>query len=326
MKKKIISLALGGLLLALNSPAEAQQPTKIPRIGYLSVGDKLGPRGEQFLQGLREVGYRDGKNIVIEYRGDPDRRESRLPDLAGDLVRLKVDVIVALDPPSAGAAKNATKTIPIVIRTTDDPVRDGLVASLARPGGNITGLYSISAELIGKRLEVLKETVSGLSRVAVLWNPGAKTYAHNFQETEAAARSLGLRLQSLEVRAPKDFENAFRAATKERSQALFPLRNPMIVNERKRIAELASKFRLPGIYDEREFVESGGLMSYGTNLADLYHRAATYVDKILKGAKPADLPVEQPTKFELVINLKTAKALGLTIPPSVLARADQLID
>jgi ABC-type uncharacterized transport system substrate-binding protein len=321
----ILGITLTAFLFALCFPARAQQVKKVPRIGYLRIGDTLGPRDEAFLQGLRELGYMEGKNIVIEYRGDPERNENRLPDFAADLVRLKVDVIVALDPPAARAAQNATKTIPVVIRTTEDPVWEGFVASLARPGGNITGLYSISGELIGKRLEMLKETVSRLARVAVLWNPSVKVAGHNFHETEAAALALGLRLQSLEVRAPEDFESAFRAATKERSQALFPLRTPIIVDQRKRIADLAIKARLPAIYDDREFVEAGGLMSYGTNLAALYHRAAAYVDKILKGTKPSDIPVEQPTKFELILNLKAAKQIGLTIPPNVLARADKVI-
>jgi putative ABC transport system substrate-binding protein len=319
MKKKITVLTLCALLFALCASAQAQQPKRVPRIGYLHIGSQLGP-GEAFLQGMRDLGYVDGKNIVIEYKGDPERREDRLPELAADLVRQKVDVIVALDPPAARAAKNATKTIPIVMRSTADPVQAGLVASLARPGGNITGVTSISTELYGKRLELLKEVIPRLSRVGVLRSPD-RNNAGNLKEMEIATRSLNLQLQTFEVRSRTDFENAFTTAGKERVQALITIRNPLFNAERKRIAELAIKSRLPAIYDDRAYIDGGGLMSYGTNLADLYRRAATYVDKILKGAKPADLPVEQPTKFELVINLKAAKQIGLTIPPNVLARA-----
>ncbi|MBI4528220.1 MAG: ABC transporter substrate-binding protein [Deltaproteobacteria bacterium] len=325
MRKTIIGFALGAMLFALCVSAHAQQPGKTPRIGYLQIGSGLGPGSEAFLQGLRDLGYVEGSNVIIEYRGDPQRREDRLPELAADLVRLKVDVIVALDPPAARAARNATKTIPIVIRSTADPVRAGFVSSLARPGGNITGMTSISTELYGKRLELLKEIMLRLSRVAVMRNPDRGEGAHNFREMQNVARALDLQLQSLEVRDPNDFENAFRAAGRARAQALITIRTPLIVNQRKQIADLAVKSRLPAIYDDRAFVESGGLMSYGTDLADLHRRAAIYVDKILKGAKPADLPVEQPTKFELVINLKTAKQIGLTIPPNVLARADKVI-
>ena len=303
--------------------AHAQQPGKMPRIGYLVIGSEVGQVSEAFLQGLRDLGYVEGKNIIIEYRGDPQRREERLPELAADLVRLKVDVIVALSPPAARAAKNATKTIPIVIRSTGDPVQGGFVSSLARPGGNITGMTSISSELYGKRLELLKEIMLRLSRVAVLRNPNRG--ASDFKEMQSAARSLALQLQSLEVRTANDFENAFRAAGKARAQALITIRTPLFNNHRKQIADLAIRSRLPAIYDERAYVEAGGLMSYGTNLADLERRAAVFVDKILKGTKPADLPVEQPKKFELVINLKAAKQIGLTIPPNVLARADKVI-
>jgi putative ABC transport system substrate-binding protein len=304
---------------------EAQQIKTLPRIGYLSIGSTLGARGNAFLKGLQELGYVEGKNILIERRGDSQRRREQLPTLAGELVRLNVDIIVALDPPSAKAAISATKTIPIVMRSTDDPVATGLVASLAHPGGNVTGLYSETDELIGKRLEVIKESIPGISRVGVLWNPAFPTGSTNYRDTERAAVALGLQLQSLEARAPKDFPIVFRTAAKQRSRAIFPLRNPLIVNERKRISELAVEHHLPVIYDDREFVEAGGLMSYGTNLAELYRRAAYYVDKIIKGAKPAELPVEQPKKFEFVINLKTAKQIGLTIPPNVLARADRVI-
>jgi len=323
MKRAIDLWILGIVLLVHGLPAEAQQAGKMPRIGYLVVGSEVGQVPEAFLQGLRDLGYVEGKNIIIEYRGDPQRREDRLPELAADLVRLKVDVIVALSPPAAHAAMNATNTIPIVIRSTGDPVQAGFVTSLARPGGNITGVTSISSELYGKRLELLKEVTPRLSRVAVLHNPDRS--ASDFKRMQSAARSLDLQLQSLEVRASNDFENAFKAAVKARAQALITIRTPLINNQRKVIAQLAIKSRLPAIYDERQYVEADGLMSYGTNLADLQRHAAVFVDKILKGRKPADLPVEQPTKFELVINLKTAKQIGLTIPPNVLARADKVI-
>ena len=319
----IVAINITFALLGVVAEAQ-QQPNKVPRIGYLQIGSRLGQESEAFLQGLRDLGYVDGENIVIEYRGDPQRREDRLPELAADLVRLKVDIIVALAPPAARAAKNVTQTIPIVMRSTEDPVQAGLVESLARPGGNITGVTSISTELYGKRLELLKEVIPGLSRVAVLRrNPDRE--ARNFRKMQSEARALDLQLQSLEVRGPNDFENAFRAAGKARAQALITIRNPLINNQRKQIADLTVKNRLPAIYDDRRYIDAGGLMSYGTDLADLHRRAATYVDKILKGAKPADLPVEQPTKFELVINLKAAKLIGLTVPPTVLIRADEVI-
>jgi putative ABC transport system substrate-binding protein len=303
--------------------AEAQQPGKVSRIGRLASGSLASSAAldEAFRGGLRELGYTEGKNILIEYSYAEGRLE-RLAGLAADLVRLKMDIIVTGGRPSTRAAKRATSTIPIVMAAAGNPVGNGFVTSLARPGGNITGLTTVRSDLTGKRLELLKETASMISRVAVLWGPPA---ASNFKIAEAAARLLGLELQSLEVRGPEDLEGAFRAATKERAQALVALRNPAIFNERKRIAELAIKNRLPAIYDDREFVEAGGLMSYGTNQADLYRRAATYVDRILRGAKPADLPVEQPTKFELIVNLKTAKQIGLAVPANVLARADKVI-
>ncbi len=331
LKSKIQNLKWGGIVAIgvtfalFGAVAQAQQPKNVPRIGYLQLDSQRGPRDEAFLQGLRDLGYFEGKNISIEYRGDPQRREEQLPGLAAELVRLKVDVIVALVPPAARAAKNATKTIPIVMRSTDDPVEAGYVASLAKPGGNITGVTSVGLELTGKRLELLKEVIPRLSRVGVLWDPNFPSGQRIFKEAKVEAESLRVKLQSLEVRHPDDFESAFRAVTREHGQALVTLRNPLIVSQRKRLADLALKHRLPAIYDDREFVDSGGLMSYGTNLADLYRRAAYYVDKILKGTKPTDLPVEQPTKFELIINLKTAKQIGLTIPPNVLARADKVI-
>ena len=246
-------------------------------------------------------------------------------ELAAELVRLEVDVLVALDPPSARAAKKATATIPIVMRAYADPVKEGLVASLARPGGNITGLYSESDELLPKRLELIKEVRSRLDRVAVLQNRDFANTPQVFRELEMAAKGLGLQLQALDVRAPTDFDPALRSAVKNRAPAFTTIRTPLIVFERERIAALAVKHKLAAIYDDREFVDAGGLMSYGTNLQDLYRRAATYVDKILKGRSPADLPVEQPTKFELIINLKGAQQIGLTIPPNVLARADKVI-
>ena len=328
MCKKIFCFALCTLLFALSVPVEAQQAKKIPRIGYLSPGSGGGSRGgearEAFRQDLRELGYIVGQNIVIEWRY-AHRKRDRLPALAAELVRLKVDVIVALNPPAARAAQNTTTTIPIVIRISSDPVRSGFVASLARPGGNITGLWSISGELIGKRLELLKEVVPGLSRVAVLWKPGRRRGGVRLKKAEVTARALGVQLQSLQVRDPGEFQGAFEAATRERADALITLRNPVIVRHRKRITSLALKSRLPAIYDDRAFVEVGGLMSYGTNLAALHRRAATFVHKILKGAKPADLPIEQAREFELVINLKTIKQIGVTIPPEVLYRAAKVI-
>jgi len=312
-------------VLATVSIANSQQPKKLPRLGMLlALSPDESVDINAFRQGLTALGYVEGKNIVIEYRyaeGELDR----LPALAAELAGLRVDVIVALSPPSAHAAKNATKTIPIVMRTTDDPVKTGLIASLARPGGNITGLTSISTELIGKRLEILTEAVPRTHVIAVLRNPTAPDADLKWKETEAAGRALGLQFQSVEVKTPDGFESAFRKAMSTKPHALITLRNPLIVNNRKRIAELASKNMLPAMYDDREFIDAGGLMSYGADLTDLHRRAAIYVDKILKGAKPADLPVEQPMRFELIINLKAAKQIGLTIPPNVLVRADKVI-
>ncbi len=327
MTKTITGMAFAAMLLAHSFAAEAQQSTKMPRIGYLSAVFTTGsPRDSAFLQGLRELGYVEGKNIFIEYRyGDQQRKDNGLPELAAELVRLKVDIIVALDPPSARAAKKSTSVIPIVMRAFADPVREGLVASIARPGGNITGLYSVSEELIGKRLELLKELNSRLARVAILRNLDFANSARIFKDAEMTAKSLGLQLQPLDVRVADDFDRSFQVAKKNHAEAVITIRTPLMVAERKRISALAIKSRLPAIYDDREFVEAGGLMSYGANLEDLYKRAATYVGKILKGAKPTDLPVEQPTKFELVINLKAAKQIGLTIPQSVLYRADKVI-
>ena len=306
------------------SVAEAQQAAKLPRIGWLTLTGMSASRQEAFPQGLRELGYIDGQNIIIEHRvarGQP----TRLPALAAELVELKVDVLVALEPPAVRAAKNATKTIPIVIRSTDDPVELGWVASLARPGGNITGVTSYARRLTGKRMELLLEAIPKLSRVAVLWNPAGSNAERNFEQVQAAARALRVQLLSLEVRSVNDFERAFETAVKEHAGALITIRTPLLVINRGRIAELAAKSKLPAIYDDREFVEAGGLMSYGANLADSYRRAAFYVDKILKGASPAELPVEQPTRFELWFNLKTAGQIGFTLPPEVLLRADKVL-
>ncbi|TAJ81693.1 ABC transporter substrate-binding protein [bacterium] len=326
MKKRVFVAILFAMLLALSLPAEAQQSKKVPRIGFLigTSPSTISDRIEAFRQGLRELGYVEGKNIVIEYRYSEGKLD-RLSELAAELVRLKVDAIVTSGGTPTRAAKEATVTIPIVMGFDNDPVGNGFVASLARPGGNITGLSALSAEMSGKRLELLKEIVPKLSRVAVLGDSTAPGNAQALKETELAARALVVQLQYLDVLAPKDIETAFQAASKGRADAVLALGSPFFVLQRTQIAGLAVKSRLPAIYDRREFVDDGGLMSYGTNFADLSRRAATYVDKILKGAKPADLPVEQPTKFELVINLKTAKQIGLTIPPNVLARADKVI-
>jgi len=325
VKKKIIFLLVAALILVSFQFGEAQQASgKIPRIGYLAGGLGAATRTETFKQGLRDLGYVEGKNIIIEYRNAEGKIE-RYSDLVADLVGLKVDVIFTSSTPGALAAKNATKTIPIVFTNVGDPVANGLVASLARPGGNITGLSTLAPELSGKGLELLKETIPKLSRVAVVWNPDNPGKTSSFKETEVAARALRLQLQSLEVRGPKDVEPAFQAARKERAGALIVLRDVVVSSQIRRILELALKNQMPAIYGDRGFVDAGGLMSYGPNIDDLFRRAATYVDKILKGTKPADLPIERPSKFELVINLKTAKQIGLTIPPNVLARADKVL-
>ena len=306
--------------------AQAQQPTKVPRIGFLhgASASAIAARIEAFRQGLRELGYVEGKNIVIEWRYAEGKLD-RLPALAAELVRLKVDVIVTAGPAATRAAKEATSTIPIVMTQDADPVGSGFVASLARPGGNITGLSTLAPELSGKRLELLKEIIPKLSRVAVLGTSTIPGNAQALREVELAAEAFGVKLQYLDVLGPKDIETAFRAASKGRADAVLVLAGGVAQCSRTQIAELAVKSRLPAIYDRPEYVEAGGLMTYGANFTDLDRRAATYVDKILKGAKPADLPVEQPTKFELIINLKAAKQIGLTIPPNVLARADKVI-
>jgi len=326
-RRRFIEVIAGGLLAAPLA-AEAQQAAKIPRIGYLAPNLAATPQlPEAFRQGLRDLGYVEGRNVVIEYR-DAEGKPERFPALAAELVALKVDVIVASGTPVALAAKHATRTIPIVLLSGADPVGSGLVTSLARPGGNVTGLSNLSHQLVGKCLEQLKQAVPGVSRVAVLWQPGVigeRTEKDILKEADVAARALGVRLQVVEARGPADFDRAFSDMTRARADALTVLTSSMFFFERRRLVDLAAKNRLPAVYPWREFVDAGGLMAYGANIPDMFRRAATYVDKILKGAKPGDLPVEQPTKFELVINLKTAKALGLTIPQSVLGRADELI-
>jgi putative ABC transport system substrate-binding protein len=325
-KAGVLSILFVVVLLAVAVIAEAQQPKKIPRIGYLTVASLSSnvARVEKFRQGLRELGYIEGKNIVIEWRSAEGKVE-RQGELAAELVRLKVDVIVTSGPSMTRAAKKATATIPIVMAQDTDPVGNGFVASLARPGGNITGLSVLSPELSGKQLELLKEIVPKLSRVAVLGNSNEPANPKTLKEIELAAGAFGVQLQQLDVLAPKDIETAFRAATKAHADALLVLASAILTDHRTETANLALKSRLPAIYMSSIWVDNGGLMSYGTSLTDLSRRAATYVDKILKGAKPGDLPVEQPTKFDFVINLKAAKQIGLTIPPNVLARADRVI-
>ena len=326
MRKRMIQLVVGILLIVCGASAQAQQPAKIPRIGYLTgaTPDGQSARIESFRQGLRELGYVEGKNIVIEYRY-AEENLNRLATLAAELVRLKVDVIVTGGGPNTRAAKSATKTIPIVMAQDSDPVGNGFVASLARPGGNITGLSNLSPEISGKQLELLKEIIPKLSRVAALGTSSNPANAPQLRELELAAGALNLKLQYLAVLDPKDIETAFQAATKGRADAVLVLPGPIFNSNRPQIAKLAVKSRLPAIYSHSRYVIDGGLMTYGVNQADLDRRAATYVDKILKGAKPADLPVEQPTKFEFIINLNAAKQIGLTIPPNVLARANRVI-
>jgi putative ABC transport system substrate-binding protein len=317
----LISSVLGGVAIG-----EAQQPTKIPRIGYLSGSglSVLAARIEAFRQGLRELGYVEGKNIIIEWRSAEEKFD-RLPELAAELVRLKVDVIVSPGPGVTRPLKEATSTIPIVMAQDTDPVGSGFVASLARPGGNITGLASLAPEVGGKQLELLKEISPKISRVAVIGNSTTPGDAQAIRETVLTAGSFEVYLRYLDVLDPKDIETAFRTAAKGRADALLVLGNPILNNHRKQVVELAVKHRLPATYTRPEFIEAGGLMYYGTNYNELFRRAATYVDKILKGAKPAELPVEQPKKFELIINLKAAKQIGLTIPVHVLQRADKVI-
>ena len=318
------AILVSALLFALCLPVEAQQPAKVPRIGYVGPATN-DPRTASFRQGLRDLGYTEEKNILVEYRyvgGKPNG----YPDVVAELIQLNVDMLVAVPFQAILAAKQATKTIPIVISATLDPVATGIVDSLTRPGGNITGLARLTRVLGGKRLELLKETVVKLTRVGVLWAADDQGSAIGFKEYEAAAHALMIPLQSLEVRGPNpDLDGAFRDAAEGQLSALMTVRGGLLNRHAKRIADLAVMNRLPSIFEGNDYVEAGGLMSYTTDDAESFRRAAVYVDKILKGAKPADLPVEQPTKFEFVINLKTAKQIGLTIPPNVLARADQVI-
>ena len=325
-RNRTSAIILCCLLLAPCSAAVAQQPTKIPRIGYLSTVSPAvnATRIEALRQGLRELGYVEGKNIVIEWRY-AEGKVDRLPSLAAQLVRLKVDLIVTGASPPTRAAKELTSTIPIVMAFDDDPVGSGFVASLARPGGNVTGLSSLALEIGGKQLELLKEIIPRLSRVAILGTSTVPHYANLVREIDLAAKAVRVKVQDLDVLNASDIENAFGAASKALAGAVLVIGSPILNSHRTQIVALAAKSRLPAIYSRPEYVQDGGLLYYGTSFPDLFHRAATYVDKILKGAKPADLPIEQPKKFELVINLKTAKQIGLTIPPNVLARADKVI-
>ncbi len=325
-RHSVLCFALSALLLALSSPAAAQQPTKIPRIGYLSASSvaAIASRTDAFRQGLSELGYVEGKNIFIEYRY-ADGKLDRLAGLAAALVHLGVDVIVTAGPADTRVAKEATTTIPIVMAFDNDPVGSGFVTSLAHPGRNITGLSTLAPEVSGKQLELLKEIVPGLSRLAILATSTEPGDAQALKEIELAAGAFGVKLQYLDILVLKDIELAFQAARRGRTDAVLVLSSPVFFAQRTRLVGLAAKSRLPAAYTRPEYIESGGLMYYGTNYSDLFRRAATYVDKILKGTKPADLPIEQATKFELIINLKTAKQIGLTIPPNVLARADRVI-
>ncbi len=325
LRRGVIQLGLAAMLLSLGSPIEAQQPTKVPRIGVLVAASSIiiSARLQAFRQGLRELGYVEGKNIVIEYRLAEGKLE-RLPALAAELGRLKVDLIVTGGPAPTRRAMEATATIPIVMAQDSDPVGNGFIASLARPGGNITGLSTLATEISGKQLELLKEVVPRLSAVAVIGTSTEPGNAQAMREAELASRTFGVQLQYVEVLHPKDIENAFRERRK-RADAIVVLRSAVVISQRKEMVNLAEKNRVPTIYPQSEFVEDGGLMAYGVSISELFRRAATYVDKILKGSQPADLPVEQPTKFELVINLNTAKQIGLTSPPNVLARADKVI-
>lgn len=317
---------LCALLFALSFPAQAQQPGKIPRIGYVTAGGSLTDPGfVAFRQGLRDLGYVEGKTIAIEFRSG-EAKLDRISSLVAELIKLKVDVLVSSSQPGTRAAKQTTSTIPIVMVASFDPVATGIVDNLARPGGNITGVARLQRELAGKRLELLNEAIPGISRVGVLWNPDTPGPHQAFKEYEATARALKIEIQSLEVRSPKpDFDAAFQAVTKGRASALITARNSVLDRYRNRIVELAIKIQRPLMCERSHYVEAGCLMSYSANEEESYRRAAYYVDRIVKGAKPADLPVEQATHFELVINLKTAKQIGVTIPESVLYRADKII-
>ncbi len=328
MKRREFIQLLVGAAAAWPLVARAQQMGKVPRIGVLNPGSSDTPAATSFYEGLKNLGYVEGQNIAIERRYGAFNAD-RFRQLAAELVELKVDILVVMTTSPAHAAKQSTSTIPIVVAGMADPVGDELVASLARPGGNITGTTFLGPELVAKRLGLLKQTVPGLSRVAALWHPtayGERTMEGLLKDTKVAALALGLQLQLAQVNGPKDLDGAFSVMTKERAEAFIALPSPMLFGEYKHIVELAAKNRLPAIYAAREFVIAGGLMTYGADLADVIGRAATYVDKILKGAKPADLPVEQPTKLEFLINLKTARELGLTIPRELQLLADELIE
>jgi putative ABC transport system substrate-binding protein len=322
-------LAGAAAMLAAPLAAEAQPAAKVARIGYLHPNLASSPHlTEAFRHGLRDLGYVEGRNVVIEYR-DAGGKFERLPALAAELVALKVDVIVASGTLAALAAKHATSGIPIVFPTVGDPVTDGLVISLARPGGNVTGLSNLTPGLVGKCLELLKQAIPAVSQVAILWQPGGfveRTREDVRKRAEVAGRALGMRLQFVEARGPEDFDRAFSDMTRAHAGAVIVVTTAMFIQERRRLVNLAEKSRLPAVYGSRESVDAGGLISYGPNFADSFRRAATYVDKILKGAKPGNLPVEQPTKFELVINVKTAKALGVKLPQSLLLQADQVVE
>jgi putative tryptophan/tyrosine transport system substrate-binding protein len=325
-KSGVLSILFVVVLPAVAVITEAQQPKKVPRIGYVGAGSPTtaGHHAKAFVQGLGELGYVEGQNIVIEYRWAEGKLE-RLPTFVADFVRLRSDVIVSSAAPAIRAAKEQTSTIPIVMAGVTDPVGVGFVASLARPGGNITGLTHLSPDLAGKRVELLKEVVPRLLRLAVLWNPNHPGQPSAFKDTQLAAQALQVTPISMEARNKEELERALSAIGKERPQALLELADPLTFFHRELIIEVAAKHRVPAMYSFSEWVDAGGFMSYGTSFPDLFRRAVTYVDKILKGAKPADLPVEQPTKFEFVINLKAAKQIGLTIPPNVLVRADKVI-
>jgi len=332
MRRREFIKLVGGAAAAWPLSVNAQPSAKIPRIGLMVTGSLQSPEArvqlDAFRQGLRQLGYTEGRNIAIEYRG-ADGRIERFPNLAAELVRLEVDLIFAANTRAALAARQATSTIPIVSAVMGDPVEDGLVASLAQPGGNVTGLTFLAPELTAKRMQLLKDALPNVSRVAALWHPGAygeRTMDDMLKATESAARTLGVQLQLIEVRAAGELERAFSTMMKERAEALFLFPSPMLFLARRRIVELAATHRLPSVSQAREFVELGGLIAYGANINDLFRRSAVYVDKILKGAKPADLPVEQPTRFELVINLKTAKTLGIDMPLPLMIRADEMID
>ena len=327
MSKRAFELAACTLFLVFGLAAEAQQPTKVPRIGYLGgvSSSANSARIQAFREGLRETGYVEGKNIFIEWRHAEEAKIDRLPALAADLVRLNVAIIVTGGPPATRSAKKATATVPIVMGFDDDPVANGFVVTLARPGGNITGMSALSPEISGKQLELLKQIVPKLSRLAVLGTSTRPGNTQTLKEVELAADSFGVKIQSLDVLGATDLQTAFRAANERRAQAALLLSSPIFTSQRRQIAELAIHSKLPAMYPQQEFVQEGGLTTYSASVIDMYRHAAIYVDKILKGVKPADLPVEQPTKFELVINLKTARQIGLTIPPNVLARADRVI-